>query len=478
MRVSREVNPENRAPAFRWHAATVLFLMAAAGLGCERTAPGPTGQVVVYLDTDAPVGARGSSSPDDGSPQPLFDRVSVEIFAAGATTPCDECTRELVADASLMRENRFSFGVIPVPREVGIRARLRLFRSAERSTPRPQSTIELVGYLPAVAEEGVSEVTAVFRTDDVGSPRGSLQTPIIFERGAPSASLVGTWPGAQVIPCVGQAPQGAVCVPGGAFFMGEPRVNLDQGLSGQREHLVVISPYFLDAKEVTVGQFRASGFAHLDTYGHATDPLDDSNEVLGSVCDYTSKPGANEGLPVMCVSWQLARLYCESKGGHLPTEAQYEYVASRRGSSLFPWGDRDPACSEAVVARRLSVDAGGCSTADPLSTAPIYAEPAGSGTLDRVHLAAGDVFDLGANVSEWALDFYQGDDGPCWASSLLKDPLCTYNTGPDPDARSVRGGNLATVPVQYVQVRRVMYGGDIGVVYEDTGFRCAYPAGS
>jgi formylglycine-generating enzyme required for sulfatase activity len=423
----------------------------------------------VYLDTDAPVGASGTASDDE--PAPLFDRVTVEIFPPGASSPCAECSRELVADAALMKQNRFSFGVLPVPRVLGIRARLRLFRSAGRASPRPHSTIELVGYLPAVAEEGVSEVTAVFRVDDVGSPRGSLDNPIVLQRGAPTASVVSTWKQARVVKCNAEPPEGAVCIPGGAFFMGGPRVNPDDFSSGQREHLVVLSPFFLEKKEVTVAAVRSSGLVQLDSKGRAVDPRDDSTEPFGSSCDYTTAPGPNEQRPVMCASWQLASQYCASRGGFLPSEAQFEYVASRRGSSLYPWGDGDPGCADAVAAREQSSDSGGC-LSDPLSMAPILAEPAGNGALDQVL----GVFDLGANLSEWMRDMYQDDDEPCWSATLLHDPLC--ETPGQKMARSVKGGNFSVVPVDYALVRTRIAADDAAFVYRDVGFRCAFPAGS
>ena len=135
---------------------------------CARDPLPPLGQVLVYVDTDAPV-----SGGDPGGPAPLFDRLRVEIFAPGDETPCAGCARELVLDAGKLARRAFSFGFAPRPRELGWRVRLTMFRSSGLSTPRRASSVELVGYLPAVGEEGVSAITARLRVDEVGAPRGT-----------------------------------------------------------------------------------------------------------------------------------------------------------------------------------------------------------------------------------------------------------------------------------------------------------------
>lgn len=448
-----------------------LVVAMAAGACAEEELP-PVGQVLVHLDTDAPVRPQASAS----DPVPLFDRVLVEIYPPGEAAPCPDCRRELVVDAEKMRAGTHSFGFVPRPRVLGYRVRLVLFRSAGGIAPRPESSVELVAYLPAVAEEGKTEIVATFRTDDVGAARGTLEAPIIFDKRAdpPAPSAEGTWPGAAVVECAGAPPPSAVCVPGGAFFMGDPRVTADRsGIGGRREHLVVLRPFFLDAHEVTVGELRAAGIAAKDSRGRALDPRDDADDAIAGKCDYTSDPGPNEDRPVVCVSHQLATAFCKARGGDLPTEAQLEMVASLRGTSLAPWGAREPACDEAVVGRAVDRDAGGCVDVDPFSVdRRVVPERAGQGALDRVDLPGGVALDLGANVSEWTSDAFQLDDGPCWTAPLLRDPRCDE---PGATARSVKGGNLVDLPVAFAQVRRRESADDEGFQHADVGFRCAYP---
>ena len=428
-------------------ALTALVLAA-----CSSELP-PQGQVVLYLDTDAPL-----------VDPPLFDRILVEISAPGETTPCNGCSRELPIDVPKMHDRAFSFGFAARPRVVGYVARLRMFRSAGRGTPRPESTIELVGYLPAVGEDGIVSLTATFRTDDIGTPRGTFAAPIIFDGGAPIASAEGTWAHARSVPCAGTAPAGTACVAGGPFFMGDPRVTVvDPSTGGAKEHLVVLAPYFLDQHEVTVSEMRASGLAMVDSRGKGLDPVDDQKDDFTGRCDYTVAAGPWEDRPVDCVSWQLARAYCQKKGGDLPTEAQLERVASLRGQSLAPWGDRDPACDEGGVFRGIT-----CGVTDPLAVSSrVIPDRPGTGRTDRVDT----IVDLAANLAEWAKDDYAGDTAPCWSSALLFDPFCQA----DPKVHSIKGGDLVSHPIDFVQSRRAHSAEDRGFTYPEVGFRCAFP---
>jgi formylglycine-generating enzyme required for sulfatase activity len=64
-------------------------------------------------------------------------------------------------------------------------------------------------------------------------------------------------------------------------------------------------------------------------------------------CD-TSSESHDSGVshadgPVTCVSWDQARVYCESQGGRLPSEAEWERAAAGRFPEhrRFPWGESD-----------------------------------------------------------------------------------------------------------------------------------------
>ena len=85
-----------------------LLVSALLGLSvpaCDRVAE-PTGQVLLYVTTDAPMG------PPDG----LFDRLIVEVIPPGEGAPCEGCTRSFAVDDARMAEGRAQFtGARPWP---------------------------------------------------------------------------------------------------------------------------------------------------------------------------------------------------------------------------------------------------------------------------------------------------------------------------------------------------------------------------
>src|SRR5437868_6675191 len=98
--------------------------LALAMLGCgPRLAP-PAGQLRLHIATDAPL--------PSGSVPALFDRLRIDLYEPGATSPCTGCTYEFAMDTSLFSAEPPSIGiVIPVGR-AGYAARARLFRSLDR----------------------------------------------------------------------------------------------------------------------------------------------------------------------------------------------------------------------------------------------------------------------------------------------------------------------------------------------------------
>src|SRR6202044_847618 len=124
--------------------------------------------------------------------------------------------------------------------------------------------------------------------------------------------------------CVGTPPDGQVCIPGGAFWMGGGLLQ-GGGETDAIERIVVLSPFFLSAHEVTVSELRAG---KLDMTQIASWSGSLSGDESSDWCTITTSPGPHESLPANCITWQGARDYCLAMGGDLPTEAQLEYVMS------------------------------------------------------------------------------------------------------------------------------------------------------
>lgn len=473
-----------------------LLFMACCALAACGDLPAQ-GQLVLYVDTDAILPPEPGVVPAAGEPAPLFDSLSVQIFEPGQAQPCDGCERVFPLDRGVLARLEASFGVPAVVGVAGYRARIRLFDSratlsgtvpeqrADASEP-SASVVDAFVALPMVEPEVVHRHTVVLRTDDVGTPMGSLDAPVAVQVGQPEASLVGTWPGARRIGCADAPPEGQVCVAGGAFWMGNPRGRGNGvGDASFERRLVVVSPFFVDAHEVTVAEYRAWP-------GHDDDFLQrraggTSALVWQNLCSFTDDAEAPfDAWPVVCVGFAGARAYCQSRGADLPTEAQFEYVAGALESRLYVWGSEEPGCDDAVLNR---FDPGGfASPGQGFEPCPVEQLPGGPETngslidpprLDRLVLAQGAVYDLVGNAAEWVLDAWNRQTEPCWSSGgVYRDPLCTAPSI-DGVARVFRGGSWIIGPRQAIAAYRGGPLTDAGVAAGqgiDLGFRCVRPA--
>lgn len=112
-------------------------------------------------------------------------------------------------------------------------------------------------------------------------------------------------------------------------------------------------------------------------------------------------------LPRVRLSWNAAAHYAEAMGKRLPTEAEFEFAATNRGTSQFPWGN-DPALMPALGVHPVDDSTGDI-----------------SGTTALRNLCS--------NVAEWTSDFpipYEGSTG------ILPPPLVEQRS----QSRVIRGG--------------------------------------
>ncbi len=413
----------------------VYALAVACGGG---TLP-PAGQLVVHIATDAPLPA----APGEPAPAipPLFDRIRVSVYEPGAIqsaspAPCVGCVGDFAVDSTKMAKGEVSFGVVLRTETPGYVARLDMFRTVATSLgdPIPRATVTKYIALPPIATDGVIHVGAFLNVDDVGKPVGSLKAPVPPLTSAPPYGKVGTWPGATRVPCNGQ--------------------------------------------QVTVSAFRSSALAIIDPkFKVATDPLDGSIGWslydLAYWCTYTTDVAKNEQLAVNCVSWAKAEEFCKTRGADLPTEAQFEYVATGLASNLYIWGNDPPTCADTVITRG-GVGAFGSSGNDcNLNGRNGGVAAPGNGVRDRLQLGGVTIVDLVGNVSEWTIDKWQRTTEPCWDSPLLFNPKCATVSPIDGDIQVIRGGSW---PVTKGEAQSAQRNPKAGLARPQTGFRCARPA--
>jgi formylglycine-generating enzyme required for sulfatase activity len=199
-----------------------------------------------------------------------------------------------------------------------------------------------------------------------------------------------------------------VYVPQGSFQMG----GLDQRAASDEKpvHKVDMKGYWIDKVEVTNAMFLLCLQA-----GACSPPQSTSSESRPS---YFNNPEFNN-YPVVNVTWDDAKKYCEWAGRRLPSEAEWEYAARGNGINTFPWGDEKPDASRANFNYMLG------------DTNQVGSYPAGASLFG--------VLDMAGNVFEWTNDYY---DAEYYASGPASNP-------PGPLSRTayfnrvVRGGSYA-----------------------------------
>jgi len=456
---------------------------ALAASGCTPAELPARGQILLHIDTDAPVPPASLGHLGVSDPIPLFDTLRVDVFEPGQTEPCTGCSREFALDDERFRQKLVSFGVPATPGKAGYRVRLRMYPSratlsGEPPAPdaagnAPNSVIETTVVLP-VTSEGVIDRAVFLATDAVGVPAGSLDAPVETTNISKGPSRVGAWPGAERVPCTGDAAVGEVCIPGGAFWMGNAKLTGEgNGDAADRLRLVVVAPFFLDSTEVTIARLRAAGVNPDYAWSGGT-----IGTAFQDFCTYTAMPMGREDLPVNCMSWKHTKAFCEAQGGDLPTEAQFEYVASAFLGRLYVWGEDDPTCDDAVLGRGgwgiLMPFISPCKPTAPPGGPLVVGSNAMPERRDRIELPGGTVYDLVGNMCEFSRDLWNRQDEACWsAPGVYVDPVCDMVSPADGLKHSYRGGCWDIIARLSTSASREGLADNATLGLIGLGFRCA-----
>jgi formylglycine-generating enzyme len=254
-------------------------------------------------------------------------------------------------------------------------------------------------------------------------------------------------------------------IPGGTFDR-----SYDVGSDGaypDMAHPASVSAFRLDRFEITVGRFRAFVTSGLGTQQDPPAPGDGAhpriadsgwdaswNTALAAttadlsaalVCNnnatWTALPGANETLPINCITWYEAMAFCAWDGGYLPSEAEWNFAAAGGDEQrAYPWSSPPP--SLAIDCQHANYMPG----ANECVTSTITALPVGSES--PLGDAKWGQADLAGNVWELVLDTYDtAYPAPCTDCAALDTPAmrCLRGGGGHDGANELRGALRTSV---------------------------------
>jgi sulfatase modifying factor 1 len=276
----------------------------------------------------------------------------------------------------------------------------------------------------------------------------------------------------------------SLLVPGGTFYR-----SYDVATDNQFPDMTnpaTVSDFRLDTYEVTVGRYRQFFDAGLGTQANPPaagagarslngmadqggwDPAWNANLPADSAaldaalnCDgmqgsWTTTPGANESLPINCMSWYDAVAFCAWDGGFVPTEAEWNYVASGGNQQrAYPWSSPPSSMTDDCSYANQNTGTAFCVNPPKGFVNRVGSEsPKGDGRWGHA--------DLGGNLLEWTLDWYnQSYVNPCVDCADM-----TMNA-----SRTLRGGFWFGVPYE---MRTALRGGDDPKIRgSGGGMRCA-----
>lgn len=190
------------------------------------------------------------------------------------------------------------------------------------------------------------------------------------------------------------AAQEMVRVPGGSFVMGSDDGPADEWSA----HRVELRAFEIDRLPVTNADFAG----YLERFGSVAGggaryfDWDDQDARIHRVAGNWRADAGYAAHPVIEVSWLGAVTYCQWRGKHLPTEAEWEMAARGLEERRYPLG-------KAAPTNRHARFASGWNETAPVGSHPLGASPYGA-------------LDMAGNVWEWVSSVYRpypyrSDDG-------------------------------------------------------------------
>jgi formylglycine-generating enzyme required for sulfatase activity len=224
--------------------------------------------------------------------------------------------------------------------------------------------------------------------------------------------------------------------------------------SGKHKHLNS-GKGLVDSGAASAGTYE-SGWIELDS--NKLDPTNDTLDCQSNLSSWTSRPGANEKLPMNCINWFEAYAFCIWDGGFLPSEAEYVYAAAGGAEQRrFPWGATPPGKNNQYAIWGCHYpDGSGTCDGTLRNLAPVGTAKAGAGKWGQL--------DLVGNLIEWYLDYYAAAyANPCMDCANL-------NSG---SGRAPRDGYFGATDETLLQSSYRNNGFYPANRFASYGFRCA-----
>ncbi len=266
---------------------------------------------------------------------------------------------------------------------------------------------------------------------------------------------------------------GLVYLPGGSFLQGGG----ETGMTDETPKITVtLSPFLLDATEVTLAQFAA----FVRDSGYKT-----TAEKTGATTTWMN-PGflQQPDDPVVCVSWTDAAEFCNwrsrlsslqpvykinrdgsittdraANGYRLPTESEWEYAAGGIRKTAYPWGNTFSTTTSTPLANFMQRDGekdDGWRWTNPVNAFP--PDPNG-------------IYGMAGNVWEWCEDWYFNRAYDALRNRSPLNPCIQQSDAPGLTNRVMRGGSYRNLPDL---LRTASRGSGLPLAYAPhVGFRCA-----
>ncbi len=246
-----------------------------------------------------------------------------------------------------------------------------------------------------------------------------------------------------------------VWIPPGTFTMGCSADDTECNEDERPAHEVTITKgLWLGQTSVTVGAWRR--------YRAATrQPALVTEDAFGR--ENLNEASGDDNMPVVGVTWEDARLFCEWSEGRLPTEAEWEYAA-RAGSTGAGYGSPDAIAWYGDNSGKQRIDSAEIWRTDRANYwQRLFENGNGPHPVGEKQPNARNLYDMLGNVWQWTADRY---DFNYYDRRVSRDPPGPPDAG---QSRVMRGGSWES------SVVRASYRYDIEPVYSGSsmGFRCA-----